>query len=210
MPTGNNFDKNIFINCPFDDEYKHLLQALLFTLIWCGYEPRIASERSDSLEVRLTKIQSLIRESKYSIHDLSRMKSSEAGEFARFNLPFELGVDFGCRIYGDTDQQGKRCLILSEGRYDHQISISDLAGVDVGFHKAEPENLVRTVRKWIRTELNNAIEYGSQLWNLYNEYQGHLGMAMEDEGCDEKDREDMSDVEFMDLMRAWIQDKKSQ
>jgi len=35
-------------------------------------------------------------------------------------------------------------------------------------------------------------------------------MAMEDEGCDEKDREDMSDVEFMDLMREWIRDKKSQ
>jgi len=45
---------------------------------------------------------------------------------------------------------------------------------------------------------------------LYIEFQGHLGMAMEDEGCDEKDREDMSDVEFMDLMREWIRDKKSQ
>jgi len=42
------FDKNIFINCPFDREYLPLLRPLLFTVVECGLEPRIASERPDA------------------------------------------------------------------------------------------------------------------------------------------------------------------
>jgi tyrosine-protein phosphatase YwqE len=65
-----NFRKNIFINCPFDEEYKPLLRSLLFAVIDCGFEPRIATERNDSAEVRLKKILNLMRESCYSIHDI--------------------------------------------------------------------------------------------------------------------------------------------
>lgn len=39
------FESNVFINCPFDDEYKPLLRALLFSVIDLGFEPRIALER---------------------------------------------------------------------------------------------------------------------------------------------------------------------
>ena len=59
------FEKNIFINCPFDREYLSLLKPLLFTVIDCSLEPRIASERSDSGEERLKKIRELIRGSSF-------------------------------------------------------------------------------------------------------------------------------------------------
>ncbi|MEP7011624.1 MAG: hypothetical protein ABJC13_14975, partial [Acidobacteriota bacterium] len=65
------FESNVFINCPFDATYLPLLRPLLFTVVFLGYSPRIASERFDSGENRIDKICSLIRESKYSIHDLS-------------------------------------------------------------------------------------------------------------------------------------------
>ena len=79
------------MNCPFDKGYVSLLRPLLFTVISLGYQPRIASERSDSGENRIDKICQLIKESRYSIHDLSRLKAEEIGEFYRLNMPFELG-----------------------------------------------------------------------------------------------------------------------
>lgn len=55
---------NVFVNCPFDDEYFPLLRPLRFTIVFAGYHPRIATERSDSGENRLDKICGLIRESR--------------------------------------------------------------------------------------------------------------------------------------------------
>jgi hypothetical protein len=94
------FDRSVFVNCPFDDAYLALLRPLLFTVIYLGYAPRIASERSDSGESRLDKICELIRSCRYSIHDLSRLKAARADEFYRMNMPFELGIDYGARQYG--------------------------------------------------------------------------------------------------------------
>ena len=46
---------NVFINCPFDNQYFPLLKAQLFTVIYIGKKPKI-SETTDSGEVRLHKI----------------------------------------------------------------------------------------------------------------------------------------------------------
>jgi hypothetical protein len=75
METQNEcFEKNVFINCPFDNDYYiPLLRPLLFTIIYLGYNPRIATESFDSGEIRIQKIGKLIKDSKFSIHDLSRI-----------------------------------------------------------------------------------------------------------------------------------------
>lgn len=56
------FNKNVFVNCPFDDEYVPLLRPLLFTIIYLGFVPRIALETLDSGEPRVEKILVLIRQ----------------------------------------------------------------------------------------------------------------------------------------------------
>jgi len=89
------FEKNVFINCPFDQEYLSLLRPLLFTIIYFGFNPKIGLESSDSGETRINKICELIRSSKYSIHDLSRLQSRKRNEFYRMNMPFELGIEYG-------------------------------------------------------------------------------------------------------------------
>lgn len=73
---------------------KPVLRSILFTLLYAGLIPRLASEKSDSLEQRIEKILRLIKECKYSIHDLSRVKSKKANQFSRLNMPFELGIDW--------------------------------------------------------------------------------------------------------------------
>jgi len=93
--SKDNFLKNVFINCPFDDQYVELLRPLLFTILYLDYEPRIASERLDSGEARINKILELIKVSKFSIHDLSRLKSTKINQINRLNMSFELGLDIG-------------------------------------------------------------------------------------------------------------------
>ena len=99
VSQSSQFTKNVFINCPFDNEYIALLRPLLFTIVYLGYSPRIASEQFDSGEARIKKICDLIEKSQLSIHDLSRIKSSKEEQFYRLNMPFELGIDIGCRLF---------------------------------------------------------------------------------------------------------------
>jgi hypothetical protein len=81
MKMTNNFDKNVFVNCPFDRKYSCLLQPILFTLIYLGFNPKIASERFDSGETRFSKLCEIIQQSKYGIHDLSRIRAKKKGEY---------------------------------------------------------------------------------------------------------------------------------
>ncbi len=75
------FTKNVFINCPLYNEYIPLLKCLLFTIKKFLLTPRLALERHDSGEIRLQKIKQLFEESKYSIHDLSKVISEKKGDF---------------------------------------------------------------------------------------------------------------------------------
>jgi len=148
MVKHKNYERNVFINCPFDDKYFDLLQTLVFTIIYYGFTPRLSLENSDSGQPRLEKIVQLIYESKYSIHDLSRLQSKSANEFYRLNMPFELGIDYGLRKF-NHEFSDKRSLILETERYDYMKAISDINGFDIKNHKDIPVKLVECIRAWI-------------------------------------------------------------
>lgn len=93
------FDKCVFVNCPFDPEFRQLMLAMVFTIMRLDFKPRLALERNNSAETRIRKIVDLIRESKFGLHDLSRMESTEVNELVRMNMPFELGIDVTTRTY---------------------------------------------------------------------------------------------------------------
>lgn len=63
------FEKNIFINCPFDKEYVPILKPIVFCVVYLDYHP-LMSETINSAESRIARIQHLIESAKYSIHDL--------------------------------------------------------------------------------------------------------------------------------------------
>lgn len=114
-----------------------------------GLRPRIARERSDAGEPRVEKILELVASSKYSIHDLSRCQAREEGEYYRLNMPFELGLDFGCRRFGGGQLASKVILVLEEERFRYQAAMSDLAGSDIEAHDGDYEVAVRKVRNWL-------------------------------------------------------------
>jgi len=54
------YGRCVFINCPFDDGYRQLFEATIFSVFDCGYIPRCALEVYDSGQVRIEKIFKLI------------------------------------------------------------------------------------------------------------------------------------------------------
>ena len=104
---------HVFINCPFDDGYKPLFNALVFVIYDLGFVARCAREADDSGEVRLAKIERMIEQCKYGIHDISEVSLDAVNHLPRFNMPLELGMFFGCKRFGSKTQSNKisSCLI---------------------------------------------------------------------------------------------------
>lgn len=169
--TGDGFEHNVFINCPFDEDYYPLLRPLLFTVLSLGFNPKIALERSDSGELRINKICQLIRSSRYSIHDLSRLQSKKKNEFYRLNMPFELGIEYGIRQLSKGRLQTKQCLILEKERYNFMRALSDLSGVDIKSHKNDPAVLVRELRNWFMETVGlSRIASPTLIWYDFNDF----------------------------------------
>ena len=148
----------VFINCPFDEAYFDLLLSLLFTVIYLGKEPLI-SETKDSSDNRLTEIIKLMKQGKYSIHDLSRIEET------RYNMPFELGIDYGLK-YSEmfTD---KTILILEAQKYSLKSVISDIAGSDPKCHNNNQQELIKCIRDWFFVNDNvDAIAY-TEIYDAY-------------------------------------------
>jgi hypothetical protein len=209
VETPDDFDRNVFINCPFDDQYLELLRPLLFTLVFLGYTPRIASERSDSLEGRIEKICGLIRDSRYTIHDLSRLRASEGGQLYRMNMPFELGIEYGCRLFGPGRLGEKRCLILEKDQHDFKSALSDLAGIDIKSHGNQPVRVVRAVRNWFyETVGERNIEGASAIWYRFTDFASDFYDQRQSEGYSDDDLNMMPVAEYVDFIRGWLVRKR--
>ena len=199
------FQTNVFINCPFDQEYKTLLKPLLFTIVALGFNPRIALERADSAEQRISKICELIGESKYSIHDLSRLKSTTGDEYYRQNMPFELGIDYGSRRFHPGQLQEKRFLILATTRFEYMRAISDLSGVDIQAHKDQPRILIRKLRNWFYSTVGKTdIPGPAKIWYAYNDFNTDLHDKLEDKGFSPEDIQELIMPEFIDYVERWV------
>jgi len=200
------FDKNIFINCPFDSGYWPLLRPLLFTIIYLGFNPKIGMERSDSGELRINKICEFIRISKYSIHDLSRLQSRKKREFYRMNMPFELGIEYGCRRFSSNHLSEKRCLILEKSRHDYAKALSDLSGVDIKSHSNDPPKLILAVRSWfVETVGLRGVDSPTRIVYQFMNFMSDFHEKRTSAGFSDQDLEEMPVPEFMHFIQEWLQ-----
>jgi len=204
LPTDS-FERNVFINCPFDQDYEPILEAILFCLLYCGFSPRIATESIESSAVRLRKIHALIEECKFSIHDLSRCQAEKKGEHYHLNMPFELGMDYGCQQYsGRSDHRSKRILILEEKQYRYQAAISDLSGCDVHAHGNRFDTAVRKVRNWLVSEAGASAEGATRILGAYADFQEWYYESQLSQGFSEEDIQDYPTSELLAAMKDWI------
>ena len=198
------FNKNVFINCPFDGKYDPILRPTLFTVIYLGFTPQIASQRVDSGEQRIKKILSLILKSKYSLHDLSRIRSEKRGELFRLNMPFELGIDYGCRLISAGHLKRKRFLVLGAKPYDYKKALSDLAGVDAKSHANNPEKAVLALRNWFVDVNLKRAPSATAVWERFVEFHKDFYAQRREDGFSRRDLKMMPVREYTGFIRDWL------
>ena len=171
-----NYQKDVFINCPFDDDYTHLLNAIVFSVHDIGFRPRCARETSNAGQVRLDKIFNIISQCKYSIHDISRTELDRESGLPRFNMPFELGLDLGCKKFGNSDLQEKVSLIMDVEKFRYQKFISDISGQDIFGHNNSEEQIIKIVRDWLDLEVDTKfiVPSGEKIYKRYIDFKAVL------------------------------------
>jgi hypothetical protein len=203
MVPGTDYERNIFLNCPFDDEYQPLFRAVMFAVLTCGFRARCALEADDGGEVRIVKIQRIIRESQLGIHDISRTALDAATGLPRFNMPFELGLFLGAREFGAGAQKKKRALILDIERYRFQKFCSDSSGQDIKAHEGSPEMAIRAVRNWLATALDGTALLLSpgEMWRRYRIFGEDLAHLCQEFQLDPYD---LQFVELRTFAEEWV------
>jgi hypothetical protein len=146
------YEKSVFINCPFDPDFRDLLLAIVFTVAAHGFVARSARETEGTAEPRISRILQTLAGSKYSIHDLSRFSGEGTDNLGRFNMPLELGMAAALRFERMGTARPHNWLVLVPDGYLHQRFISDLAGIDPGKHTSAPPSVIREASAWLRLQ----------------------------------------------------------
>jgi hypothetical protein len=191
----------VFLNCPFDDQYKPIFEALAFTIHACGFTARCALEDGGSEAVRLQRIIKMIQTCQLGIHDLSRVDTQ--GQLPRFNMPFELGLFIGAKTFGDVRQHRKKFLVLEGERYQHKRFISDISGQDLKAHNNDAAEAVKSVREWLSDQAGTkgTVPGRDRILLLYAQFRETLPGLLEMAG---QDRASMTFKEFRTYVGEFI------
>ncbi len=199
------YDESIFLNCPFDDAYKPIFEALVFAAFDCGYVPRCALEADDAGQVRVEKILAIIRGCRFGVHDISRTELDGANALPRFNMPFELGLFVGAARFGAGDQRRKICLVLDRERYRFQKFISDIAGQDIREHGDDPERAIAQLRAWLAAlPRKDVLPGGAAIAGRYREFRGELPDILAAMGVHPQE---MVFADYANIASAWLSEK---
>jgi hypothetical protein len=116
---------------PYDAAFENLLLAYIAAISAYGFAPRATLEIPFG-QRRLDRILALIHQSRYSVHDLSRVQlDRKAPKTPRFNMPFELGLTVALEKTALPDHSW---IVCESMRRRINKSLSDLDGTDAYIH----------------------------------------------------------------------------
>lgn len=165
------YERSVFLNCPYDDAFAPLFHASILTIVALGFTPRCARESEGDADPRIDRIARGLRESRYSIHDLSRFQGEGPDNLARFNMPLELGMAVTLRHIGkDAGPQHNWVALVPPG-FVHQKVISDLAGFDPPSHDGTPMSLIKAIVAWLTLQPDFA-QAGPSASAIFKSYAG--------------------------------------
>lgn len=201
---ANKYNDSVFINCPFDEEYKPMLWAITFAIFDCGFVPRCTLEEDDASQIRIEKIYSIIESCRFGIHPISRTELDPEHRLPRFNMPLELGLFLSAKKFGKGKHSKKSCLIFDKKAYRYQRFISDIAGQDINAHNNSPKNAIKVVRDWLSGKSSRKMPSdGIFIWNLYRRFQKALpGMCRT---LDLK-HENLIYKDYINLVYEWLKE----
>lgn len=197
------YARQIFVNCPFDAEYRSLFEAIVFIIYDCGFVARSALEVTDTSQVRIEKIAGLIESCGLGLHDISRTELDASTGLPRFNMPLELGLFLGAKRFGTGRQQAKNCLVMDVERYRYQKFISDIAGQDIAMHGGKPAKAIRIVRDWLSDAAGKAAKLpgGTAAVNRYVDFRTELPVACENMGVEP---DELTFNEYVVQVEEWL------
>ena len=200
--ANSNYNDNVFINCPFDGQYLNMFRACTFVILDAGFVPRCSLEIDNAMQFRLGGILQLIQDCRYGVHDLSRVELDNQSKLPRFNMPFELGVFYAARNFGNARQKQKHCIILEKQKYRYQKFISDIAGIDVTSHGNIQKMFILAIRNWLVTSSRrNTIPPGEEIYNRFKVFQSNIRRACRQRSVD---YDSMPFVELVKNMTDWL------
>ena len=132
--------ESAFINIPYDRQYEPLYLAFIAGVSGFGLAPRATVEIPTS-DRRLDRIVKLIRDCRYSFHDLSRVQLDRGRPpTPRFNMPFELGLAVDWALAANTKHEW---FVFESTSHRLQKSLSDLNGTDPHIHDGTAHGVLR-------------------------------------------------------------------
>ncbi len=170
------YQRNVFINCPFDDGYKPLFQAIIFTVQACGFAPRCAQEEDNTADIRIQKIIRIIDACHYGIHDISKADLDQNTQLARFNMPLELGIFIGAHHFAPAKHynQNKKFMVMDSEPFRYQKFISDINGQDIKAHDLKEEKIIQHVRDFLATSSRKQLAGSEYLLQQYTLFRSQL------------------------------------
>jgi hypothetical protein len=193
---------SVFINCPFTDDYKKLFHCIIFCVLACGFRPRCALEAGDAGDIRLDKIVRLIKESHYSIHDLSAIELDSVNSLPRFNMPFELGLVIGCKKVAGDKYANRPILVMESNDYTSQKCLSDIAGQDLKAHQGSATRITNIVRTWLlQQSKRTGIPGYVRVQNAFDQFSRELPDLCDTAGLD---FDEISYPDFVYLAQQWL------
>lgn len=194
--------RDVFINCAFDSQFAPIFQAIVFAVVRSGFQVRCALETDDASENRFAKIQRIIEDCPFGIHDISRTEADGKPPLPRFNMPLELGLFLGAKRFGDGRQRRKRALILDTEPYRYQKFISDIGGQDIKAHAGSPAQAIGIVTNWLRQHTNvSNIPGGAAVAQEFTRFQADLPVILEARSLTTGD---MTFGDYVAIAAAWI------
>lgn len=154
---------SVFLNIPYDPGFENLLLAYITAISAFGFAPRATLEIP--FNPRLDRILSLIGESEYSIHDLSRVKVDKvAPRTPRFNMPFELGLTVALK---STKLPNHAWVVCESMRHRLNKSLSDLNGTDPYIHGGTVRGVFRELcNVFVRTRRQPTVLQMNQIYRV--------------------------------------------
>jgi hypothetical protein len=200
--------RQVFLNCPYDDEYRPLLKAVVFAVHACEFTARLALEEPGSERLRLERLVSLIAECGLAIHDLSRVRPTGPDALPRFNMPFECGVFYGALRYGSGRQKAKRFLLLDSEAYRPQRTMSDAAGLDPKAHHDSAAEAINCVRDFLAAGQKPRPMGAVMINALYQEFQSELPRIAQAAGLQVAELEPLSAFNDWHIFAAqWLRER---
>jgi hypothetical protein len=121
-------------------------------------------------------------------------------------MPFELGIDYGCRCFANNNHSSKRFLILGKESYKYMKALSDINGFDIKSHKNDPQEIVKSVRNWfVETVRIKNIKSPTMLWYSFTDFYSSFYDLKKAEGFTNEEIDFMPIPELIDNMVNWLE-----